>query len=129
MCWTNRWRGSARPTARRPPRSWLPSSNIPGGSRRRAAWTAAPDSRARGRSWPCGATARSPRRRRLLHVHLQAFLLDDGREFGRLRLDEIAELLRRAVIGARAHGRDVLSDVVALQHRLDLQVEGIDDLG
>src|SRR5437667_357665 len=52
---------------------------------------------------------------------------DDAGEFLRLGLDELGELLRRAPVGAGAHGGDVFLDVVALQHRLDLLVEFVDD--
>ena len=62
-----------------------------------------------------------------LDLHLQAFLLDDGGEFPGLGIDEVGELLRRAVVGAGAHAGDVLPDVVARQHRLDLAVQLVDD--
>ena len=39
-----------------------------------------------------------------VHVHLQAFLLDDRAELVGFGLHEIGELLRRAPVGARAHG-------------------------
>src|SRR5260370_17770801 len=58
-----------------------------------------------------------------LHLHLQPFFFDDGSELHRLSLHEVAELLRRAVIRPRAHGRDVLLDVVTLEHGFDLPVE------
>src|SRR5216683_7875168 len=64
-----------------------------------------------------------------VNVHLQAFLLDDTREFGGFRSHEIAELLRRAVIGSCAHGGDIAPGVFALQEQLDLLVEGVDDRG
>src|SRR5438445_10052131 len=61
-----------------------------------------------------------------IHVHLQAFALDDLGEFRRLRLHEVGILLRRAPVGRRAHVADGLFDIIALQHRLDLLVERLD---
>src|SRR5260370_956388 len=66
-------------------------------------------------------------RRSSVHVHLQAFLLDDTSELHRFRLHEVGKLLRRAVIRSGAHGGDVAFGVFALQEHLDLPVEGIDD--
>src|SRR5206468_6516061 len=61
-----------------------------------------------------------------IHVHLQAFALDDLGEFRRLRLHEVGILLRRAPVGRRAHVTDGLLDIIALKHRLDLLVERLD---
>src|SRR6266404_3464590 len=63
----------------------------------------------------------------LVHVHLQAFLLDDGSELRCLRLDEIGKLLRCAVVGPRTHRSDIALCVLALQEDFYFLVEGIDD--
>src|SRR3981189_1140411 len=64
-----------------------------------------------------------------IHIHLQAFLLDDGCELLGLGIDKIRKLLRRAVVGSRAHRGDVSLGVLALEEHLDLLVEGVDDGG
>src|SRR5437762_1462512 len=64
-----------------------------------------------------------------LHVHLKTFLLDDAGELLRLGVHEVGELLRCAVVGAGAHGDDVLLDVVAFEHRLHLKIERLEHGG
>src|SRR5215468_10225465 len=79
------------------------------------------------RCWSRGPSARVPAlrssvargnasgTRELIDVHLQVFLFDDLGELLRLGVDEVSKLLRRAVVGAGAHIRDVLFDLFTLQ--------------
>src|SRR5258708_15542430 len=61
-----------------------------------------------------------------IHVHLQAFLLDDGGELRCLRLDQIGKLLRRAVIGPCARRGDLALGSLALEENFDFLFEGLD---